>query len=227
MLQPRHARSVPTLGPVRRLVISSLVCACTVGPGGSFPDTGGNTSVSTTVAMTASTTASGGDTDDATAGDSASATDDPSSTDSDNPSTTDPSASTSDATTDTPADTSVTATDSDAESSSEDSAAGTPLDPELDIPDMGEQCDYPGDLQECPGIAVCRFATVEYGICESCDACGNLNAACVEGTDCDILFSCYAGFCTNFCTLGTFECGPVEACIDIGHPTRGVCDPFA
>lgn len=104
---------------------------------------------------------------------------------------------------------------------------GTPLDPELDVPDMGEHCTNPGDLQECAGIAVCRFATVEYGICESCDACGNLNDPCVQGTDCDILFMCYAGSCTNFCTLGTFECGPVEACLDIGHPTLGVCDPFA
>jgi hypothetical protein len=105
--------------------------------------------------------------------------------------------------------------------------SGDPLDPDLDIPNGGEQCTTPGDLNECPGIAVCRFATTEYGLCESCDACGNLNAACVEGTDCDILFSCYAGRCTNFCTLGTFECGPVEDCLDIGHPTRGVCDPFA
>ena len=104
---------------------------------------------------------------------------------------------------------------------------GTPLDPQLDVPDMGEHCTTPGDLSECPGIAVCRFATVEYGICESCDACGNLNAPCVQGTDCDILFACYAGSCTNFCTLGTSECGPVDACLDVGHPTKGVCDPFA
>ncbi len=107
------------------------------------------------------------------------------------------------------------------------SAGGTPLDPLLDVPNGGRMCQNPGDLQECPGIAVCRFATVEYGLCESCDACGNLGAPCVEGTDCDILFECYAGSCTNFCTLGTFECGPVEACLDIGHPTRGVCDPAA
>jgi hypothetical protein len=107
------------------------------------------------------------------------------------------------------------------------SGGGTPLDPMLDIPDDGAMCSYPGDLEECDGIAVCRFATVEYGLCESCDACGNLNAPCVEGTDCDILFECYAGRCTNFCTLGQSECGPVDACLDVGHPTRGVCDPFA
>jgi hypothetical protein len=107
------------------------------------------------------------------------------------------------------------------------SGGGDPLDPDLDVPNGGEECETPGDLNECPGIAVCRFATSEHGLCESCDECGNLNAPCVEGTDCDILFSCYAGHCTNFCTLGTFECGPVEDCIDIGHPTHGVCDPFA
>jgi len=39
---------------------------------------------------------------------------------------------------------------------------GTPLDPQLDVPDMGEHCTNPGDLQECAGIAVCRFATVEF-----------------------------------------------------------------
>ncbi|MBC8068215.1 MAG: hypothetical protein IAG13_07770 [Deltaproteobacteria bacterium] len=128
----------------------------------------------------------------------------------------------------TPADSSGIGSDSGiSDSSSSGGGEGTALDPQLDIPDMGEHCTNPGDLNECPGISVCRFATVEYGICESCDNCGNLNAPCVEGTDCDILFSCFAGACTNFCTLGTFECGPVEDCLDVGHPTRGVCNPFA
>ena len=31
--------------------------------------------------------------------------------------------------------------------------------------------------------------------------------------------------CTNICPLGTFYCGPVEDCLDIGHPTYGVCRP--
>lgn len=104
---------------------------------------------------------------------------------------------------------------------------GDPLDPDLDIPSDGEPCTSPGDLQECPGIAVCRFATTEHGLCESCEPCGNLNAPCNASSECDILFSCYAGRCTNFCTLGTFECGPVEDCLDVGHATMGVCDPFA
>lgn len=82
-------------------------------------------------------------------------------------------------------------------------------------------------MNECPGISVCRFYTAEEGRCESCDTCGNLNAPCTEGTDCDILFACYAGRCTNICQLGTFSCGPIEDCLDVGHATHGVCDPFA
>lgn len=201
--------------------------ACTVGPGGSFPDTGGSATVAMTASSTASSTATSAGTGDVEASSEASG-DQPDDTSSDTP---DPS---DDSTSDAPADTSSAVTDEDtsvtdlgSSSDGTDTASGTPLDPDLDIPDGGEQCDYPGDLQSCPGIAVCRFATAEYGLCESCDACGNLFAPCVEGTDCDILFSCYAGSCTNFCTLGTFECGPVEDCLDIGHPTRGVCDPFA
>lgn len=107
------------------------------------------------------------------------------------------------------------------------SGGGTPLDPDLDVPDDGEACTTPGSLNECPGIAVCRFYTAEEGRCESCDTCGNLGAPCTEGTDCDILFACYAGRCTNICPLGTSYCGPVEDCLDVGHPTQGVCDPFA
>jgi hypothetical protein len=191
--------------------------ACTVGPGGSFPDGGATaaTTVSSTAASTVADSSDGGSGEAGGSGTAASSGDDTAGTD----------AETTAAPSDTSSADSSTSPVSGTESS--DSGAGTPLDPLLDIPDAGEQCDYPGDLQSCPGIAVCRFATAEYGLCESCDACGNLNAPCVEGTDCDILFSCYAGHCTNFCTLGTFECGPVEACLDIGHPTRGVCDPFA
>lgn len=123
---------------------------------------------------------------------------------------------------------STATTGDEAGSSSGITGAGTPLDPAVDVPDAGnEPCDDPGNLVECPGIAVCRFFTAEEGRCESCDVCGNLNAFCVEGTDCDILFTCFQGRCTNFCTLGSFECGPADACLDIGHATDGVCDPFA
>lgn len=112
------------------------------------------------------------------------------------------------------------------DSGSTGSAPGDPLDPGLDVPEGGETCTTPGSLVECPGIAVCRFHTTEQGLCESCDSCGNLGAPCAQGTDCDILFACYQGQCTNFCTLGSFECGPPEDCLDVGHPTHGVCAPF-
>jgi hypothetical protein len=104
---------------------------------------------------------------------------------------------------------------------------GDPLDPSLDIPEEGEACDTPGSLGECPGIAVCRFATSEQGLCESCEPCGNLGDPCSASVECDILFACYDGRCTNFCELGTPGCGPIEDCLDVGHPTHGVCDPSA
>jgi hypothetical protein len=106
-------------------------------------------------------------------------------------------------------------------------APGDPLHPDLDVPGEGQVCTTPGSMVECPGIQVCRFHTTQQGLCESCDACGNLNAPCNEGTDCDILFACFQGRCTNICPLGTFYCGPVEDCLDVGHPTHGVCDPYA
>ncbi len=122
----------------------------------------------------------------------------------------------------------ATAADPTTESGGDPTIAGTPLDPNLDVPDEGEPCSTPGSLNECAATAtVCRFYTAEEGRCESCDNCGNLNAPCTNGTDCDILFSCFSGRCTNFCELGTFGCGPVEDCLDVGHATHGVCDPFA
>lgn len=105
-------------------------------------------------------------------------------------------------------------------------APGDPLDPGLDVPDEGEPCTTPGSLVECPALEVCRFHTTEQGLCESCDACGNLGAPCVEGTDCDILFACYQGQCTNICELNTNYCGAIDDCLDVGHPTHGVCAPF-
>ncbi len=105
-------------------------------------------------------------------------------------------------------------------------APGDPLDPGLDVPDGGQVCTTPGSLGECPALEVCRFNTTEQGLCESCDVCGNLGAPCAQGTDCDILFACFDGQCTNICPLGTFFCGPIEDCLDVGHPTHGVCAPF-
>lgn len=103
---------------------------------------------------------------------------------------------------------------------------GGALDPGLSLPDpSGTPCSTPGSMGECPGIEVCRFFSTTEGRCESCGACGNLGASCSASADCDILFMCFEGRCTNFCTLGSFECGPVADCLDVGHPTRGVCRP--
>lgn len=101
------------------------------------------------------------------------------------------------------------------------------LSSELALPDpSGTPCTSPGSLSECPGIEVCRFFSPAEGRCETCGPCGNLNDPCSASDECDILFMCFRGRCTNFCTLGTFECGAIEDCVDIGHPTRGVCVPF-
>jgi hypothetical protein len=104
--------------------------------------------------------------------------------------------------------------------------SGDPLDPDLDVPPGGNTpCSTPGSLNECGPLEVCRFFDSEEGRCESCTGCGNLNAFCTEGTDCDILFMCFQNTCTNFCTLGSSECGAVDACVNVGHPTKGVCQP--
>lgn len=190
-----------------------LAMACSVDSGGGFPGVSGGSAVTVSTTVAGSDDGSGGS--DGTASSSADASSSSSSGGG-------PQGSSEGSTS--VADGGSSGGPSDSGSTG---AGGTPLDPMLDIPDGGAMCSNPGDLNECDGIAVCRFATVEYGLCESCDACGNLNAPCVEGTDCDILFECYAGRCTNFCTLGTYECGPIENCLDIGHPTRGVCNPFA
>ena len=106
-------------------------------------------------------------------------------------------------------------------------AGGGGLSSDLSLPDpSGTPCTSPGSLGECPGIEVCRFFTPTEGRCETCGPCGNLNDPCTASDQCDILFMCFRGRCTNFCTLGTFECGAIEDCVDIGHPTRGVCVPF-
>ena len=115
----------------------------------------------------------------------------------------------------------------DSSSSSGSAIAGDPLDADLDIPEGGEECDTPGSLGECPFLEVCRFYNSEQSMCEGCESCGNLGAFCNEGTDCDILFVCFENRCTNICQLGTTECGPVDDCIDVGHPSHGACDPSA
>jgi hypothetical protein len=100
------------------------------------------------------------------------------------------------------------------------------LDPDLALPDpSGTPCSTPGSFGECSLAEVCRFFTPVEGRCESCSPCGNLGDFCSRSSECDILFMCYAGVCTSICPLGTFYCGPIDDCLDIGHPTYGVCRP--
>ncbi|MBV1862269.1 MAG: hypothetical protein KUG77_27870 [Nannocystaceae bacterium] len=233
-MQPRRARTVSSIMRRSLLAISALLSvACTedIGGGPSFGSGSGAPTAADTMsssadgssglsgtastdggATSAGADATGGASSETAAGESSPATSDGTST-GDMGST---------------GGSGATSTDPTAESSGDPTIGGTPLDPDLDVPDEGESCSFPGSLNECPGVAtVCRFYSAEEGRCESCDNCGNLNAPCTRGTDCDILFSCFAGRCTNFCQLGTFSCGPIEDCLDIGHATQGVCDPFA
>jgi len=88
----------------------------------------------------------------------------------------------------------------------------------------GEVCHTPGDItNECPSLQVCRFFSSLEGRCEGCSPCGNLHVSCSTSSECDILFTCFSGKCTNICQLGTGYCGPVEACLDVGYPGYGVC----
>ena len=108
-----------------------------------------------------------------------------------------------------------------------DSGSSGGLDPRLDTPPTSAPtCSTPGGFCTAPGgPGVCRFYSATEGRCESCTSCGNLGASCADGTECDILFACFEGVCTNICPLGTFYCGPIDDCLDVGHPTHGVCRP--
>lgn len=105
-------------------------------------------------------------------------------------------------------------------------ATGGVLDPDLKLPSTaGAACSTPGSEMGCPLASVCRIASAAGGRCESCSNCGNLNALCNASDQCDILFQCFQGHCTNFCHLGTSECGAINDCVDVGHPTLGMCLP--
>lgn len=100
------------------------------------------------------------------------------------------------------------------------------MDPELGLPDPnGPPCSRPGSENGCPGITVCRIATPDGGRCEGCTNCGNLHSPCTASNECDILFQCYQGFCMGICQLGTYECGAIADCVNVGNATEGVCRP--
>jgi hypothetical protein len=106
------------------------------------------------------------------------------------------------------------------------SGGATGMDPGLSLPDPnGTPCTSYGYGTDCPGIEVCRISGPSSGRCEGCGPCGNLGASCTKSSDCDILFQCYQGKCTNICPLGTSYCGPVQDCLDVGNATYGVCKP--
>jgi len=94
------------------------------------------------------------------------------------------------------------------------------------LPDASGQPCGVGGYDDCPFLQVCRIFGPGEGRCEGCTNCGNLNALCSDSTQCDILFQCYQGRCTNICPLGTYYCGPIEDCIDVGHESYGVCRPW-
>ena len=111
-------------------------------------------------------------------------------------------------------------------SASSTSSGGNGLDPNLSLPDpSGMPCSNIGNETDYPNTEVCRIASKTGGRCESCTNCGRLDDPCATGQDCDIVFECYRGHCTNFCMVGTSECGPVQDCIDVGNDTSGVCWP--
>jgi len=105
---------------------------------------------------------------------------------------------------------------------------GEPLDPQLAVPPVcAPTCTSIGFGNDCPGLGeYCRLRDSQTAVCESCEACGNLHAPCVNTADCDIIFTCFMGQCTAQCDLNTPQtCGNPAACTNVGHPTHGVCDP--
>jgi hypothetical protein len=121
-----------------------------------------------------------------------------------------------------PPDSALAATDS---GEAPDVAIG--LDPELGLPDpSGVPCSTPGLEVGCPNLEVCRIDSQTGGRCEGCTSCNNLYKPCTVSSDCDILFQCYEGECTNICPLGTSYCGPVANCLDVGNTAYGVCKPM-
>jgi hypothetical protein len=105
---------------------------------------------------------------------------------------------------------------------------GAPLSADLEVPaGCGTTCSAYGFSSDCGSLEICRLKDTTTGVCESCSPCGNLNASCTASSECDILFTCYLNRCTAMCDFTTPQtCGNPSWCLDVGHPTHGVCDPF-
>jgi len=86
------------------------------------------------------------------------------------------------------------------------------------------------DFAACKGSEECRMATADSGRCEDClGRCAlHQGDSCTRSWQCDSIFECFRGRCTNRCTLGEHECGRIESCLDVGFlGTYGLCDPSA
>jgi hypothetical protein len=88
------------------------------------------------------------------------------------------------------------------------------------------RCMYPGIVDTCPPGQMCHIAGPDSGTCEGCVTCGHLGDPCTVNIDCDTLFQCYAGKCTQICLLGTVECGAIADCLYVGNVYYGVCKPI-
>jgi hypothetical protein len=86
------------------------------------------------------------------------------------------------------------------------------------------------DFVNCKGSEECRMATADSGRCEDCLGRCTLHQgdSCTQSWQCDSLFECFRGRCTNRCTRGEHECGKIESCLDVGFLGGfGLCDPSA
>ena len=103
---------------------------------------------------------------------------------------------------------------------------GGGLDPDLALADeSAASCTFIGTFVTCVSTTVCGFFSQTEGRCVTCDgSCAHVGESCTRAEDCDTVSACYQGRCTPYCELGSLECGgPPDDCLDVGHPTTGVC----
>jgi hypothetical protein len=109
----------------------------------------------------------------------------------------------------------------------------TGLDERVALPDLAAApCTGPSrTFNSCARPSACRFATPDSGRCEDCTPprCqGRIGSACVLSSDCELIYTCFRGYCTSTCELGGYECGgPPETCLRFGYEadSLGLCDP--